>query len=80
MGVEGSYHSPVFRNLRIRRLIRSRLRAHGNVGRAQHIAAETGERQAAFLLALVTLGVNDFGIGEHDLRFGILADARVHDG
>ena len=56
------------------------LRAHGHIRRAQHIPSESGQREAAFFFALVSLGVNNFGIRKDQPGFGIFSDAHVNHG
>ena len=54
------------------------LRAHGDVLRPLDVAAKSGERKAAFFLALLAFGVNDFGISADDFRFGNFSVGNVN--
>src|SRR5712675_3051463 len=56
------------------------LRSYGDKLRAQDVAAETWDGEAAFFFALFAFGVNDFGIGEHDFCFGIFSSGYVDHG
>ena len=50
---------------------------HGDELRAYDIAAKSGNGEAAFFFALFTFEVNDLGIRQHDLGFGIFATGYV---
>src|SRR5229473_3107033 len=56
------------------------LRAHRDELRANDVAAEAGNREAAFLFADFAFGVDDLRIRENDFGFGILAAGDVDDG
>src|ERR1700687_5465785 len=48
--------------------------------RAQDVAAEAGNGEAAFFFALFTFGVNNFGVGKNDFSFGIFPAGYVDHG
>src|SRR5690348_1106518 len=56
------------------------LGADGDVERTQNISAKTRDGEAALLLALLAFGVENDGIGEDELGFGIFARSDVDDG
>src|SRR5260370_9155946 len=56
------------------------LRFYGDELRADDVAAKAGNGEAAFFFALFAFGVNDLGIGEHDLGFGVFSAGDVNDG
>ena len=58
-------------------LARGVLRAHGDVLRPRHIAAEARQGQAALFFPLLALGLDDLGIGQDHARFRILAHGDV---
>jgi hypothetical protein len=54
------------------------LGANGDPLRAGDITPKAGQRQAAFLFALLPFGVNDFRIGANELGIGILSETDVN--
>ena len=53
---------------------------HGDKLRTDDVAAETGNGKAALFFANFSLGVNDFGICEHNLGLGIFSAGDVDYG
>src|SRR5216684_4189978 len=56
------------------------LSLHGDKLRADDVAAKAGNREASLFFADFSLGVNDFGIGEDNLGFGIFSASDVNHG
>src|SRR5258708_22426678 len=56
------------------------LRFDGHKLRAQDVAAETGNGEAAFFFALLAFSVNNFWVGENDFSFWIFPAGYVDDG
>src|SRR5690348_5199457 len=56
------------------------LGADGDIQGAQDISAKTRDGEAALLLALLAFGVENYGIGEDELGFGIFARRNIDDG
>src|SRR5258708_11353065 len=56
------------------------LRFYGDELRRDDVAAKAGYGEAAFFFALFAFGVNDLGIGEDDLGFGVFSAGDVNDG
>src|SRR6266403_2498027 len=52
----------------------------GDKLRTDDVAAEAGNGEATFFFANFSLGVNDFGIGQDDLGFGIFSAGDVDHG
>src|SRR5216684_6183135 len=55
------------------------LRFYRDELRPDDVAAKAGYGEAAFFFALFTFGVNDLGIGEDDLGFGVFSAGDVND-
>ena len=56
------------------------LGANGHFVRARYVLAELWNAQAAFVLDVLALGVNDFGIDENELGVGIFFESYIDDG
>src|SRR5262249_34191348 len=54
--------------------------SYGDELGSHDIAPKTGNRQATLFFAFFAFEVNDFGIGQHDFRFGIFSAGDVHNG
>src|SRR5579862_4075121 len=55
------------------------LRAHGHVLRTNHVSAKSRHGKAAFLFALLSLGVRDLRIGADDFCLGVFPVGHVDD-
>src|SRR5712692_1522891 len=64
----------------LERLALGILRFYGDELRPDDVAAKAGNGEAAFFFALFAFSMNDFGIGEDDFGFGVLAAGDVNDG
>src|SRR5579859_7116264 len=56
------------------------LGADGDFVGARHILAELGNAEAAFALGVLAFSVDDFGIDQNELGFGIFLEGNVDDG
>src|SRR5260370_42334744 len=64
----------------LERLALGILRFYGDELRPDDVAAKAGNGEAAFFFALFAFSMNDFGLGEDDLRFGVFPAGDVNNG